>query len=196
MGVLLYTTAKTVMGRPSKLTEKQWAEIEKRVPPLGNESMRAVAKELGVSEGVIRSRVKTRTKPETSLANQIAMAELAFESLPINTQVKVRTLADRLKGISENLAGAADLGAQTANKLALVANAQALKIDETKPLGEADVETLKAVVAMTNAANGAAQIGLNLLASNKDTFKEHLPVDVKPMTLAEFYGQANTQPGA
>lgn len=154
------------MGRPSKLTEKQWAEIERRVPPLGTESMRAVAKELGISEGVIRKRVNTRTKPETALANQIAATELAFEALPINTQVKVRTLADRLKGISEHLAGAAEMGAMTAHRLSTLANVEVQKIDDCNPLQS--VEQLKGISVLTEMANKASVVGLGLMTANKE----------------------------
>lgn len=157
------------MARPSKLTEKQWAEVEKRVPPLGTESMRSVAKELGISEGVIRKRVKTHTKPVNALANQIAAAELEFESLPINTQVKVRTLADRLKGISEHLGGAGELGAMTAHRLSALANSEVQKVDDVNPLES--MESLKGVAALTDLANKASVIGLNLLAANKDMMK-------------------------
>lgn len=163
------------MARPSKLTDKQWAEIEKRVPPLGNESMRSVAKEYGVSEGVIRKRVKTQTKPANELANQIARVELEFERLPIKTQVKVRTLADRLKGISEHLADAGERGAMTAHRLSSIANTEAMKIDEVNPLES--MESLKGIAALTDLANKASTIGLNLLAANKEMVKAGMQDD-------------------
>lgn len=170
------------MARPSKLTEKQWTEIERRVPPAGNESIRSVAKEYGVSEGVIRKRVKTHTKPINALANQLAAAEMELEKLPLSTQCKVRTLADSLKGISENLAGAAEYGAMTAHKLAKVAHIQAAKISEHEndPVRPDD---LKGIAALTNLANQASNIGIGLIAATKGQVKaDSIPDSAKLLT--------------
>jgi peptidoglycan hydrolase CwlO-like protein len=153
------------MARPSKLTEKQWAEVERR--HLKGEKISALAKEYGVGVQTIRDRVSVKNAEIKEIAKQIVETEKRFSALPVSVQVSVRTLADELKSISTDLASAAALGANTAKKLAAVANAQAHKIDESKPLDEKDVESLKAVVAMTNAANGAANIGLNLMSANK-----------------------------
>lgn len=177
------------MARPPALSEKEWAEVIKRVPPLGNESIRSVAKEKGIAEGTIRRRVNTHEKPIAALANQMARVEAEFEKLPLNTQVKVRTLADELKGISEHLAGAAHNGAMTAHRLAQIANAKAQSLDDAGSLEE-NSEALKSVLAMTKGANEAAQIGLNLLAANKETViqinKANEP-DAKPRSRADFY---------
>jgi hypothetical protein len=170
------------MARPHKITEKQWTEIEKRIPPAGGESVRSVAKEYGVSEGVIRKRVKTHTKPINELANQIARTELEFERLPINTQVKVRTLADRLKGISEHLAGAAEMGAMTSHRLATIANTEVQKIDESDIA--ASEQQIKTVAALTELANRASVIGVGLLAANKEQMKD-LPKDSNLRTLTD-----------
>ena len=172
------------MARPLKLTEKQWKVIEQRIPPLGKESMRAIAREFCVSEGVIRRHVKAHTKPINVLANQLARAEIALESLPIKTQVKVRSLADSLKGISVHLAGAAEYGAMTAHRLASIANIEVQKVDETAPMES--IDQLKGVAALTDLVNKASAVGLNLLAANKDMIKDNS--DGAPASLSEFYG--------
>jgi uncharacterized coiled-coil protein SlyX len=128
--------------------------------------MRSVAKELGITEGAIRRRVNTQIKPINRLANQLAAAELELEKLPLRTQTKVRVLADRLKGISDHLAGAAEHGAQTAHHLAAMASTQSAELDPDKTLEE-NAPVLKSVMALTEGANRAAQIGLGLLAANK-----------------------------
>lgn len=94
------------MARPKALSEKKWEEVIRRVPPLGTESIRSVAKEYGISEGTIRKRVNTHEKPALILANQIAATEEAFENLPLNTQVKVRALVDEIRQMNTNLATA------------------------------------------------------------------------------------------
>lgn len=58
------------MARPSVLTDKQWADIEKRVPPLGTESIRSVAREYKVSEGVIRKGMK---KPPAERRQKVSL---------------------------------------------------------------------------------------------------------------------------
>jgi hypothetical protein len=154
------------MARPSKFTEKKWDEILKRVPPLGKESVRSVAEQLGITEGAIRKRVNTQSKPINTLANQLATAELKFESLPISTQVKVRTLADTLKDISEHLGHAARYGSMTAHRLSILAHTEVQKVDDASPLES--IEALKGVSALTRLANDSAEIGLNLLKANKE----------------------------
>lgn len=177
------------MARPPALSEKEWADVIKRVPPLGKESIRSVAKEKGIAEGTIRRRVNTHEKPIAALANQIARVESEFERLPLKTQVKVRTLADELKGISEHLAWAAHNGAMTAHRLSQIANAQAQKLDDSGSLEE-NAEALKLVMAMTKGANDSAQIGLNILAANKETviqINKAAEPDAQPRSRADFY---------
>jgi hypothetical protein len=166
------------MGRPSKFSEKKWDEILKRVPPLGKESVRSVAAELKITEGAIRARVNTQSKPIISLANQIVDVERKFEALPLNTQVKVRTLADTLKDISEHLGHAARYGSRTAHRLNSLAYSEVQKVDDVNPLDS--IESLKGVSALTRLANDSAEIGLNLLKANKEAIDNLNKSDDKP----------------
>lgn len=167
------------MGRPSKLTDKQWNEVEKRV--LSGESVRKIAGEFKIAEGAIRQRVKTHTKPIKELANQMARVEAEFERLPLSTQVKVRTLADDLKGISQHLASAANYGAMTAHRLSAIAHVESSKIDDTAPLE--NIEALKGISALNKMANEAAGIGLNLIRANQDTVDRMNEIEsVPPIT--------------
>lgn len=151
------------MARPSKLTEKQWDVVGKRF--LSGESASALGREYGVSEAAIRKRFSAKHAQIKTVANQLATAEKALESLPISARLEARTLADRLKGISEHLAGAAELGAMTAHRLSVIANTEAQKVDETNPMDS--ISQLKSVAALTDMANKASTIGLNLLAASK-----------------------------
>jgi hypothetical protein len=178
-------------GRPSKLTEKQWNDIERRSKD--GESNRALAKEYGINEAAVRNRINTQLKPQKELANQMAIVELAYEALPISTQVKVRNLTDELKDISQHLAGAARLGAMTSYKLANMANAQAEKINEDNPIESEDA--MKSVSALNRMANDSSQIALSLLNANKDHVMKISNSDPKEVkTINDFYAEnSNTK---
>lgn len=154
------------MARPSKLTEKQWAEVERR--HLAGESIRALAKEFGIAPSNVSARVSKRASVQKAVANQLATAELAFSALPVSEQIAVRNLADELKDISGHLASSAKYGAMTSHRLNAIAHKQTDLIDETGSLEE-NTEALKSVMAFTKVANEAASTGLNLLRANKET---------------------------
>lgn len=179
------------MARPPTITEKQWKDIESRV--IGGDSMRAVARDYNISEGSIRKRINTHTKPVKDIANQLAKAELALEALPINTQVKVRSLADELKDISHHLASAARLGAMTAHKLATIANIQAEMIDEDNPLMNEDA--IKAVKVLGGMVNEHNQAAISLINANKEQVTRlSSPEEKEVKDINDFYAeQANTQ---
>ena len=159
------------MGRKSKLTEKQWLEIERRI--LEGEAIRALAKEFGVSESTIRDRgISARAQKTKEVANQIVTAERALAELPISAQINAQNLAAKLRSISDSLASAADLGAKTAHRLQALANSEVAKVDDADPLAEESIAALKGVGVLTKLANDSSSIALNLLAANKDTFKE------------------------
>lgn len=150
------------MARTSKLSDKQWADIERRY--LDGESIRSLAGEFGLSDTAIRKRISSHTKPIQTIANQLANAEKAMEALPISSQVKVRALADELKDISANLASAARDGSHTASIMAALANQTAVGISPE----EIDIEAVKNVMVLTRASNDAASIGIDLIAANKE----------------------------
>lgn len=156
------------MGRPSKLTEKQWQEIDARL--LKGEPGRSLAREYDVSEAAIRKRFGAH-KQIKAVANQLVAAEMALEALPLGAQVSARTLADDLKEISSHLAGAARYGAATAHRLSGIAHAQVALIDDADPLGVDSIETLKGISALTKLANDSSVIPINLLNANKDSVK-------------------------
>lgn len=156
------------MGRPSKLTEKQWAEIERRM--LEGEAVRRLAREFGVSEAAIRARKSAQVEEIKTVANQIVATEKAMAALPISAQITAQNLAAKLRSISANLASAAQYGAQTAHRLSALANSEVSKVDDAEPLKS--VESLKGVAALTKLANDSASIALNLLAANKESVQK------------------------
>jgi hypothetical protein len=170
------------MGRKSSLTEKQWSEIGKRL--LAGEAGRALAREFGVSEAVIRKRFGAQTKQIKDVANQLVAAETAFSALPIGAQISARTLADELKEISMHLAGAARYGAATAHRLSGIAHAKVAEIDDAKPFNEKSREALADIAGLTKMANGAAEIGMELIKVTKDVKQD----DDKPTPVAITFG--------
>lgn len=153
------------MGRPSKLTEKQWAEIERR--NIGGESIRSLAKEFKVSPALVSARVSERAPKLKELAKTISCVESAYDKLTVSEQVSVRSLADTLKSISYHLGGAAKFGAMTAHRLSSIAHTQTDLIDDVNPMESH--EALQGIAGLTKMANSASEIALNLLRANKET---------------------------
>lgn len=155
------------MGRKSKLTEAQWAEIESRM--LNGESRTSLGKEFGIAESSIREKFKGQTDTIKVVANKMADAALALRSLPIPAQITANSLARKLIDISENLASAAMHGSATAHRLNALANSEVSKVDDADPLKS--IKQLRNVGVLTKLANESASIGINLLAANKEAIK-------------------------
>ena len=155
------------MGRKSPITEKQWEQIGKRYAD--GEGARPLAKEFGVSEAAIRKRFSAHIAQVKRLANQVVATEVEIKKLPISTQIEVRTLADRLKAVSEHLAGAAEYGASTAHRLSALANTKLQEIDDIDP--EKSGTALASVAVLMRTANISAEIPCNLLNANKERIK-------------------------
>ena len=154
------------MARPSKLTPDQWAEIDRKLA--AGEGVRDLAKEYGISPASVSKRsVSKQTKQVQVVAKQLAEAQTALSELPVHQQYVAVSLAEKLRNISDNLAAAAQYGAQTAHRLSALANSEVAKVDDADPLQS--VENLKGVAALTKLANESATIALNLLSSNKET---------------------------
>lgn len=158
------------MGRPSKLTEKQWGEITARL--VAGEKAADLAREYGVSKTSVSMRVSKRAETIHSVANQVVTAERSLASLPVSEQLIAVNLASKLRAISDNLASAAQYGAQTAHRLSALANSEVAKVDDAAPLAPESVNAMKGVAVLTKLANDSASIALNLLAANKETIKE------------------------
>lgn len=177
------------MGRPSKLSDKQKAEIQKRL--LANEKPADLAREFKVSPATISRLFAKPLEEIKAVANQLVSAEDALKKLGVSQQLAALQLADELRATSMHLATAAKFGAATANRLSGIAHMAVQKIDDSKPIGPESIESLKGVAVLTKMANDSAAIGLNLLAANKDTVKrlnEEPPPEAKvgaDMTLEE-----------
>lgn len=166
------------MGRPSKLTDAQWETIGKRL--LAGDSAADLSREFGVSKAAISTRFSKRNETIKSVANQIVETERALSFLNVSEQIAARSLADDLKAISEHLAGAARYGSATAHRLAGIAHGKAAEIDDSQPLTEQSIESLKGIAVLTKMANASSEIGINLLRANKEAIDDINRRDLNP----------------
>lgn len=169
------------MGRPSKLSEKQWAEVERRL--LAGEVCRALAREFGVSEAAIRQRLSARVDTVKAVANQMLAADKALNDLPVSSRILALNHLDDLKAITGHLGGAGKFGAMTAYRLSALAHQQVSNIREDG-LPDENAGLLKSVAIVTATANEAAKIGLNLLAANRDSIRGGT-LDVQPEAIIQ-----------
>lgn len=152
------------MGRHSKLTEKQWAEVEKRL--LAGEVPASLAKEYGVNRAAMSRRFSQPLKTIKHVANQIFETDVALKLLPVAQQIAAINLADELKAISGHLASAGKYGAMTAHRLSAIANSQMEKVDDADPMSSEDI--LTGIAGITKIANSSSEIAINLLRANKE----------------------------
>jgi hypothetical protein len=155
------------MGRKSKLSIEQWAQVDRRI--LEGEAIRALAREFGVSEAAIRERIaKIGKLPSVQVvAAKIIDAEQSLAALPLSAQITAQSLAAKLRAISHSLASAAEHGAATAHRLNALANSEVAKVDDATPMES--IDKLRNVGVLSKLANDSAAIALNLMAANKDT---------------------------
>ncbi len=156
------------MGRKSKLTDKQWSEIERRL--LQGEKPAALAKEYGVDRAAITRRFSQQVRNVKEVANQIVTTESALSALPVAQQFAAINLANELRAISTHLASAAKYGAMTAHRLAGIAHGQVEKVDDAEP--EKSMDALNRIGALTKMANASSEIGVNLLRAHKEAIEQ------------------------
>jgi len=182
------------MGRPFKLSEKQCAEIERRL--LAGEKQADLAREYGVDRSFMTRRFAKQLNNVRTVANQLVAADVALKSLPVAQQIQAVSLAEELKAISYHLSAAAKHGSMTAHRLSIVANEQVQKIDPNGDMDEQTIDSLKAVAAITRTANEAASCGLELLKANKEAvaaLNAPAPQEIKK-GLTHFYGGRSPKP--
>lgn len=155
------------MGRPSKLSEKQWEQIGRRL--VAGEKASALAKEFKVSRATVSERFSDAVGKVKAVANQIVAAEKALEGLSLSEQSSAISLADRLRNISMHVAGAAEAAAASAFRLHGIAHEQVQKIDDAEP--EKSIAALQRFGVLTKLGNEALFGPLNLLNANREAMK-------------------------
>ena len=164
--------AERTVGRPSKLTDRQKAEIGLRLAQ--GESGRSLAREFKVSEWTIRTNVSTHKETIKDVASRLARAEGDLAVLDIPSQVATRNLADQLKGLSKSLIETAEINSRTSK---ILAQKGAKAVDD---LGDAPtVDDLRLPAAFMEISNKANDQGIKLLNATKTVpTEEHGSVTV------------------
>jgi len=165
------------MARPAKLTPNQIAEMQRR--HLAGERVTDLAKQFKVSKALVSTLVSKRLETQKTMAKQLVAFEEKFEQLPVYEQNNIRSIADQLKGISANLANAAytgSLAAQRVNELvykhSLLVEGDVERLNETATgVAQINEDALKNMMKLSQVANEASKIPLNLLAANKEATK-------------------------
>lgn len=176
-------------GRPSKLSPAQWGAIRDRLAQ--GESVASLAKEYGISRSCISDTLSKSVTAIKDAAKQLVSADETLKALPISDRVSAINLAERLKSISNNLASAADYGARTAHKLNAIAHTQTEELDGYDPM--ASPAAVKSIALLTDMANNAGRMGVELLKANKDAVDTmNVGPDERPPTLSELYQRLGT----
>ena len=147
------------MGRRSKLTDKQWIEIERR--HLDGESIRSLAKEFKVAESSIRERISAQSKRIIDVANQIVETNQAVKGLPISAQIAAHTRAQRLIAIQDALDDTSLAGSLTAKRISQAVQNRVKDRNDEELL---DAEDMKALMAAGLVINTHAKLGIDLMA--------------------------------
>lgn len=161
------------MGRKSVLTEQQWADIDRRV--IDGDSICSIARDYGVGESTIRSRIVRTGKKFTTVRQVAQMANdtvEAFNALDAGQQAAALKLAPMLRNMSLFMAQAAEASSETASVFAQAARSQARKVDLADPL--AKPEPLRNAIALQEAANKAFTLPAGLASSQKEGIKQAL----------------------
>lgn len=180
------------MARPSKLTDAQWHEVEKRM--LAGEKATDLAREFKIDRAAITRRITPGVRNVKSVANQLLAAEAAFKELPITQQIATINLMDELRSISNHLAVAARNSAISASKLTGLANAHIDKIDLENIQTEGTGQNLMIAEKLQDMANEASKIPMGLLNANKEQVQKISTPDMtalRDMTDDELFAIAS-----
>jgi len=162
-------------GRPSKLDDRQWAEAARKLA--AGESYAKVAKDMKVAKSTLVGRFSDRMETIKDVAERLATAESDFDRMPITDRISVRTLADHLKGLTNQLVETARIQGETAR---IMAKHGLRAAQEIQPGSTA--EDMRTVAACTELANKAGQMGMGLLTAGKG-LKEPGRDDAAPVSL-------------
>ncbi len=158
------------MGRPAKLTDKQWASVIKRVL-VGGEKPADLAREFGITLQAVRKKLVHNGEPIKVVAKQIVEAESGLDRLDFSSQVTAMSYAEKLRNTLYHASSAAEYGAMTAHQLSGLAFAQSQKI-RTNTDGNIDHEKLKTVAMLTDVSNKANEPAIKLISTLKDQMQD------------------------
>lgn len=147
------------MGRPSKLTDKQWAEIKARL--LAGEKAADLAREFKVSPTAVSNRVSKRIETVKAVANQMVSAKRAMSELSDSEQEITNELVNDLMAVQNHMIKGAKYASASWHRLSAIANGQLEKVDDAEPMKSTDI--LKAHAVLQKLANEAAIVPAGLM---------------------------------
>lgn len=153
------------MGRKSKTTPEQDQRLIER--HLAGESIRSLAKEVGISEASLRAKISAQSSQIKDAANHIVQAERALTKLDISSQITARSLANKTMRMLDIMSTGNELMAGSYLKLAMAHNQQAQKFDESDPMGSKSAPAVIAMAALGKLAAQAAEVPLRFAAALK-----------------------------
>lgn len=170
------------MARPSKLTEKQWAEIGRRLAK--GEKVRNLAKEFGVGPATVSERFSERLETIKTLAKKVVRTqqemdetEAAIKRLPISEQCSVMSLADDMKAIAYNMTAGSKIAAE---------NYQILQARQRKALNDLSddptQEELRVVKDLSEICNLTAKVPVALMTTKQQAQAQAEPRAIKVIT--------------
>jgi len=155
------------MGRPSKLSDKQWDEVIRR--HLAGESINKLSAEFQVSRAAMSEKISARVAAVKDVANQMVSSERAFKAIPVSDRVHVISVRDRLSVLEDIYLQTADIAARNSMHMHNLASEQKQFIDDANPFkDERSKDAVRAFRAMTQAGNDAMVIPSTLLKASQD----------------------------
>ena len=149
------------MGRPSKLTDSQRSEAQRRLA--GGESFLAVSRSMKIPKTTLVRNFSDQIPKLKTLAGALVSVETEMAALPISDQVTVRSLADQLKGLQVSAFGSAVAAMRASELLNMMALKQIEGMDPS-----ADMEDMRPIAGRLEMAVKASSLGVSLLNANKD----------------------------
>ena len=177
------------MAGKSKLTEYQWAEVEKCL--IDGETQEVVSKRFGISRRALAQKMGSRVRAIQDVATQMVDARKTLEVMPIASQINAQTLINRLMNISDHITSAAEYSAKNAHKFSKLANEHLEKVDTDNLLQNPD--TLRVVNGLTTMANEASKIPLGLINASKEQMQKITEPEAENIkSLDDFYGNSSS----
>lgn len=151
------------MRAKNKLTERQWANIERAILKDGM-PVNYMAKKYGIDESTVRHRVnKLKTEQVEEAAIKVAIGEKALKALPPVQRVRARSLAEMLTEMSHTMSEVAEMDMRNALKLTQ------MKADRLAEIEPGNADQLREVVLLSEAANKSAKLGVDLMTIGKQS---------------------------
>jgi transposase-like protein len=151
------------MGRKSKLTEDQKADIQARLA--AGESCRAVARDIGVNEATLRRNFSTQTKQIQTVAKKLACVEAEVEVLPISTQLTIRSLAANMRTTAANLAAITALNTRTAHRLAKLADKSMNRLEDPEADPDGKAAEILNLATYGSLSHNLSRVGVSLVTA-------------------------------